>query len=64
MSEPTPPKTKQRRGFAVMDKTRVKEIAKMGGDAAQAMGVAHRWNEQTGKEAAAKSVENRKKAKE
>ena len=34
---------KSRRGFASMDPDRVSEIASMGGKAAHAQGVAHKW---------------------
>ncbi len=34
---------KQDRGFASMDRAKRQEIARMGGKAAQAAGVAHRW---------------------
>lgn len=34
---------KQRKGFAVMDKARQREIASMGGKKAHEMGTAHEW---------------------
>jgi general stress protein YciG len=36
---------KLRRGFAVMDRERVREIARKGGQAAHRKGTAHKWNE-------------------
>ena len=42
--------SKANRGFASMDKDKVKQIAGMGGKAAHAKGTAHQWNP---KEAAA-----------
>lgn len=42
MSETDPPK--RRRGFAAMDRERLREIASRGGKAAHADGVAHQWS--------------------
>ena len=36
--------TKQLRGFATMDVTKQREIARMGGKAAHAKGTAHEWS--------------------
>lgn len=36
-------KQKQKKGFALMDKDRIREIASSGGKAAHAKGTAHRW---------------------
>jgi hypothetical protein len=42
---PTPPTDeRRRRGFAAMDRTRVKEIASKGGKAAHAAGTAHQFS--------------------
>lgn len=46
--------TKRRRGFAVMDPARQREIASKGGRAAHEKGTAHRWSEQEAKEAGRK----------
>jgi general stress protein YciG len=46
--------TKRRRGFAVMDPARQREIASKGGKAAHEKGTAHRWSEQEAKEAGRK----------
>ena len=45
---------KRRRGFAVMDPSRQREIASKGGKAAHEKGTAHRWSEQEAKEAGRK----------
>jgi len=45
---------KRRRGFAVMDPNRQREIASKGGKAAHEKGTAHRWSEQEAKEAGRK----------
>lgn len=42
------------RGFAVMDTARHREIARKGGIAAHAQGVAHRWTSETAREAGKK----------
>jgi len=41
----------KRRGFASMDPTKQKEIAKRGGQAAHARGTAHQWTAEEAKEA-------------
>jgi hypothetical protein len=41
-------KPKQQKGFAVISSERRKEIASMGGKAAQAKGTAHRFTSETG----------------
>ena len=45
---------KARRGFAVMDPEKQKEIASKGGRAAHLKGTAHRWSEEEAKEAGRK----------
>jgi general stress protein YciG len=45
---------KRRRGFAVMEPSRQREIASKGGRAAHEKGTAHRWSEQEAKEAGRK----------
>jgi len=45
---------KRRRGFAVMDPSRQREIASKGGKAAHEKGTAHRWSEEEAKEAGRK----------
>jgi len=45
---------KRRRGFAVMEPSRQREIASKGGKAAHEKGTAHRWSEQEAKEAGRK----------
>ncbi len=45
---------KGRRGFAVMEPGRQREIASKGGKAAHEKGTAHRWSEQEAKEAGRK----------
>ncbi len=47
-------RTKQRRGFASMDKEKQRAIAAKGGRTAVANGTAHKWNSQTAKEAGSK----------
>jgi general stress protein YciG len=46
--------TKARRGFAVMDREKQREIASKGGRAAHLKGTAHRWTEEEAKEAGRK----------
>jgi uncharacterized protein len=46
--------TKARRGFAVMDREKQREIASKGGRAAHQKGTAHRWTEEEAKEAGRK----------
>jgi uncharacterized protein len=45
---------KARRGFAVMDREKQREIASKGGRAAHEKGTAHRWSEEEAKEAGRK----------
>jgi uncharacterized protein len=45
------PKPKQRKGLACMTPERRREIAQIGGRAAQAKGTAHRFNKETAKAA-------------
>ena len=45
---------KGRRGFALMDPARQREIASKGGRAAHEKGTAHRWSEEEAKEAGRK----------
>ena len=45
---------KARRGFAVMDRDKQREIASKGGRAAHQKGTAHRWTEEEAKEAGRK----------
>lgn len=48
-----------RRGFAGLDPARRQEIARMGGLAAHAMGLAHEFTPQEGRAARAKSLQRR-----
>jgi general stress protein YciG len=41
---PAPPRPKARRGFAVMDRARVRDIARKGGVSAHAKGTAHEFS--------------------
>jgi uncharacterized protein len=57
MTDPGPsaePPKKQRRGFGAMDRTKVREIARMGGTAAHRKGTAHRFTQEEAKEAGSK----------
>lgn len=45
---------KGKQGFASMDPARVKEIAKLGGQRAHALGTAHEWDTETAKTAGRK----------
>ena len=49
-------KPKGRQGFASMTPDRVKQIAAMGGRAANAKGVAHKWDKRSGSAAGKKSA--------
>jgi general stress protein YciG len=49
---PVPPK--QKRGFAVMDRSRVSEISRKGGKAAHAAGTAHEFTQDEAREAGRK----------
>ena len=48
------PPEKQRRGFGAMDRTKVREIARMGGAAAHRKGTAHRFTHEEAKQAGSK----------
>jgi uncharacterized protein len=50
------PSGKSRRGFASMNKDRLKELAASGGRAAALKGTNHKWNSETAKLAARKGV--------
>lgn len=54
----------QNRGFASMDRDKQRAIASMGGKAAQAKGVAHRWNSVEAKLAGAKGGSTKRVTKE
>lgn len=41
--KPAPPSRRHLRGFAVMDKDRLREVASQGGKKAHAIGTAHEW---------------------
>jgi uncharacterized protein len=45
-----------RKGFNVMDRAQVREIASMGGRAAHAYGTAHQWTRETARIAGLKGV--------
>ena len=45
---------KQRRGFAVMDPVKQREIASRGGKASHEQGTGHEWNTETAREAGRK----------
>lgn len=45
---------KKRRGFAAMDRTRLREIARMGGTAAHRKGTAHRFTQEEARRAGEK----------
>ena len=48
------PRVKQRRGFAVMDKEEHRELARSGGVAAHAAGLAHKFSSEKAREAGQK----------
>lgn len=48
------PKPKQRRGFAIFDREKLREVSRRGGRAAQASGKAHRFDSEEGKTAGRK----------
>lgn len=52
--EAAPKRAKQRRGFAVMDKEAHRKIARAGGVAAHAVGLAHRFTSELAREAGKK----------
>lgn len=62
-SDPTNERIKRRRGFAVMDKEVHRELARLGGVAAHAYGLAHRFTSdqarEAGKKGGAKTSSNR-----
>lgn len=47
---------KQKRGFALLDPERRREISRRGGQAAQAAGTAHRWTEDEASEQSGRAV--------
>lgn len=47
---------KKKRGLAALSEEKRKEIASMGGKAAQSSGKGHRWNKKTAKAAAKKRL--------
>lgn len=49
-----PPPQKQRRGFAAMDRAKVREIARRGGAASHARGTAHRFTSEEARAAGRK----------
>lgn len=51
---PDKPKPKQRRGFAIFDREKLREVSRRGGVAAQASGKAHRFDSEEGKTAGRK----------
>lgn len=51
------------RGFAHMTPERRKEIARLGGKAAQQKGVAHKWTSEEARNAGLKGAESRRVAK-
>jgi general stress protein YciG len=50
---------KQKKGFNVMSPERRKEIASLGGKAAQARGTAHKWDSETAAAASKKGLSKR-----
>ena len=50
---------KVRKGFASMDKNKLRVIASKGGKSAHAQGLAHKWDSKEARLAARKSVANR-----
>lgn len=56
-------KTKLKRGFAVMDKEKVKEIASLGGKSAWIKGKAHRWTSEEARKAGRLGGKAKKKSK-
>ncbi len=50
----TLPKTKLKKGFAVMDPAQVRQLASMGGKAAHAAGTAHQFTSEKAREAGRK----------
>ncbi len=52
--KPEEPKKKQRRGFAMMDRAKVREIARRGGAASHARGTAHRFTSEEARAAGQK----------
>lgn len=57
--KPLTPAGKARRGFAVMDPQRVREIASSGGVAAHRYGNAHKWTSEEARAAAKKRHEKK-----
>ena len=52
---------KQRRGFACMDKARVRQIAAIGGKRAHELGVAYTWDSKSATKAGAKGGKLRRR---
>lgn len=50
----------ENRGFASMDRTRLKELSGTGGRKAHAMGLAHKWTSEEARAAGLRSVEMRR----
>lgn len=50
----------EKRGFASMDRTRLKELSGTGGRKAHAMGRAHKWTREEARAAGLRSVERRR----
>lgn len=50
----------EKRGFASMDQTRLKELSGTGGRKAHAMGRAHKWTREEARAAGLRSVERRR----
>lgn len=50
----------EKRGFASMDRTRLKELSGTGGRKAHAMGRAHKWTREEARQAGLRSVERRR----
>lgn len=51
---PSPPRKKQRRGFAAMDPAKQREIASKGGKASHEKGTGHEWSSSSAREAGRK----------
>jgi len=54
----------EKRGFASMDATRLKELSGNGGRKAHAMGRAHKWTREEARQAGLRSVANRRQRKQ
>lgn len=53
----------ERRGFASMDRSRLKELSGTGGRKAHALGRAHKWTREEARAAGLRSVEERRRRK-